>query len=611
MSGLLERRLAAVRAAVAPRELWWIGEQRVSYGVLFDWLDRFVGWNQAVGWRPGARVGLACRHDLDSAVAFAGLLRCGVTAVMLDPEAPMDRLRSIVQASELNGLIADHELVDQLRAAGALPAGMTVHALRPPEEKRGLLGRLFGGLSGAPISWLGAVLANHAPAAPPVVADDAAAYLLFTSGSTSAPKGVEISAAALFAQLDEAAPHWEVGQGSRVLNLLPLHHADGQNLGPVLAWWMGAAFVRPFRFRVDRMAELVDVIYRERVTHFIAVPSLLALALDLLGDRPDAFRTGDFKHLLSTAAYLDPTLWERFQTTFGVRVSNNYGLTETVNQSLYCGPTDATFRLGTVGKPLRSRVRVMSDDGREVAVGETGELWMTGPNLMTGYFRNPGATAEVLADAWLRTGDLATIDADGFVRIVGRKKSVIITGGINIYPEEIDEEARALPGVRDAATVAVTDRVWGERAVTCVEPAAGATLDPEAVHRGLAAVLAPEKRPWRVLVVPALPRGPSGKVLGPALRAHVEEALAATAVVAEGPLTWADFLAIAAACFHEPAASLRRESTADDVGGWSSLSHLELILAVETRIGREFAPREVLTFRTLGDVFDATLRPPG
>ena len=358
---------------------------------------------------------------------------------------------------------------------------------------------------------LDTVAADNRPATAP--AADTLAYILFTSGTTSRPKGVEISHQNLFAQERTFVRHYGLDARTQLLNVLPMFHTDGLTHGPVLALFAGGTLHRPIsQFRVDLLPHLIRSIYTLQVTHFITVPAVLSLLHNLAEDFSEVFTNPDFRFIISTAAYLDPKLWRNIESRFGVRTVNVYGLTETVCEALYCGPDDETRKIGTVGKPVDCAARIVDDASKDVAQGQVGELILKGDNVMRGYFRQPKETAEVPSNGWFHTGDLAKIDDEGFYSIVGRKKDVIITAGINVYPEDVTAVIRSMPDVVDAVTFGLNDDVWGERVVSCVQASdENVTIEAVAAHCG--ANLSREKLPNKIFIFPDFPRGPAGKVI--------------------------------------------------------------------------------------------------
>ena len=433
---------------------------------------------------------------------------------------------------------------------------------------------------------------------------EATAYILFTSGTTSRPKGVEISHRALFAQMATFIRQYRFDARTRLMNLLPLHHTDGLTQGVVVTACAGATLLRPMRIRVYQVGDILDACHELRATHLIAVPSLLALVMSLGERYHDAMRTDWFRFVISTAAYLDPGLWQRFEETYGTQVVNVYGLTETVCETTYCGPDAETRRVGTIGKPVDAEVQVVDEEGRRLPAGAEGELVVRGPHVMTGYFRAPEETAKVLRDGWFRTGDLATEDADGFFRIVGRKKDVIITGGINVYPEDVNAVLRTVPGIVDAATIGLPDERWGEVVVSGLAVRSGAQPTEQDIAAHFLQHASPEKLPREFYFFDDLPRGPAGKVVKAELARLIAERRAATHHEAHSGGVRERVLQVAAQAFKCRVEEISEQSTARTVDGWTSLAHVEFLMALEQEFGFTMQPEDILRIDSIGDALE-------
>ena len=585
--------LDRIEATVDPQRVFLQGGQALRYGELFDRVRRLASFFRARKLAPGARVVIASRDDRHVIALLVAMIRTGVTAVVADPAAPADELTKLVRAADAHGLMIDAGHPAAAEARDVLRDGGLFLALHPEGERRGLLGRLLADKSGYP-----ALLKDHPPARdlPATLPGDARAYILFTSGTTSNPKGVEITHGNLFAHVATLNRVYGYDANARILNQLPLHHTDGLVEGPMCALLSGGTLHRPGPFSIQQLGRLADWIARHRVTHLVTVPTVLAL-IERLGDADRAmFRTGDFRFIVSLAGYLDEGLWRRFEDRFGTRIVNVYGLTETVSGSLYAGPDDASHRYGTIGKPVDCECRIVDEAGKDLPPGQVGELLLRGPHVMPGYFRNPEATAEALRDGWLRTGDLATVDEAGCYAIVGRKKNVIIKGGINVYPEKVNAALKSHPEVIDAATFGLPDPVWGETVAACVtlrSPVAPAVLIEHC--RGL---IAPESLPSEIHVLPEFPRGPAGKPVLNALKSHVLKVRSQ----APAPDPAAEVYAIAARCFKTSAAALSPASSPENTAGWDSYAHMELTNALECALGIRLAPKDIMSMESLGDV---------
>ena len=339
----------------------------------------------------------------------------------------------------------------------------------------------------------------------------------------------------------------------------------------------------------------------------VAVPTMLALIARLGLDQRDAFSGGDFRLLVSCGAQLEKRLWEDFLAAFGVPLINVYGLTETVIGGVFAGPDATTGVPGSIGMPQDCELRIVDDQGIDVAPGESGELLMRGALLMSGYFGDPELTSRVLRDGWLHTGDLAQRDAAGLHRIVGRVKNIIIRGGYNISPEEVTEVLHRHPAVLEAVAFGVADEVWGEivAAVVVLDPSG----DVEVLRAFCAGQMEAWKVPTRIVSVPALPRGRSGKVTLEAARALLVAPISSGLAAEMAPQDASDrLLKIAAATFKIDPSKLGLHSTPRDVPGWDSLAHMELVSALETEFGVKLTARDIMALDRIDKAL-AMVRP--
>ncbi len=594
-----------IRATVKASKPFVAGPRILTYGEVFDRVDRLTTVFRGQGLARDDRAVIVSSDDLAVITLFMALIRNGITAVILNPDGTRDELQALTKAADVKAVFADTEIIE--RAALDLVVDEEAALLEIRKEadkpKKGLLGRLSGGRVDTTADSYPGILESVTPAKdlPKDLPEATVAYILFTSGTTSRPKGVEITHLNLFAQMATFVRQYGYDPECRLLNVLPLHHTDGLTQGPVVLFTIGASVHRPMRFRVDALPELLDSIYAQRITHLITVPSVLALILNLAEGKEDWFDGEDLRFVISTAAFLDETLWRDFEARFETLVVNVYGLTETVCEALYCGPDEATRRTGTVGKPIDCEARVLDENGQGVASGEVGELVLKGNNVMKGYFRMPEETAAVLKDGWFFTGDLARFDEDGFCTIVGRKKNVIITGGINIYPEDVTSVLRSLPKVLDAVTLGMEDPIWGERVVSCVVPKPGETVKVQEIAREFLDQASREKLPAEIHLFDELPRGPAGKVILEDVRNQVLERRQVSP--GQGPARDLQerLLKTAAEVFKVSAEELSLASNPENTKGWSSLAHVELLLTLEKEFGFRMSPQAIMTIKSLSD----------
>lgn len=354
----------------------------------------------------------------------------------------------------------------------------------------------------------------------PAATEDPAALalLIYTSGTTGVPKGVMLDHANLDAMVEMGRQALQVGDDDRCLLILPLFHVNGIVVSVLLPLANGASLVIADRFNPRTFFDLMEA---ERPTYFSAVPTIYAMLAALPPDvAPD---TSSLRYAVCGAAPATAELLDRFEARYGFPLIEGYGLSEATCGSTI-NPVAGPRRAGTVGLPFPGQeVRVLGVDGTEVPPGVDGEVVVRGANVMRGYLGRAEETAKVILDGWLHTGDVGHLDADGYLTLVGRSKDMIIRGGENIYPKEIEDVLTAHPAVLDAAVIGVPDPVWGEVVVAYVEAAPGQTIDPRQLKRHCAGRLSGYKRPVEVHVLEALPRNAVGKVAKPALRhTHAE-----------------------------------------------------------------------------------------
>lgn len=352
------------------------------------------------------------------------------------------------------------------------------------------------------------------PAMPRVSGGDGLA-IIATSGSTGRSKGVLLTHANFFwtnVSLDLVAP---IVRDDVVLQVLPQFHVGGWNVQPMLAWWKGACVILESSFDPGRVLEVVA---RRRVTTMAGVPTNYLM----IGRHPD-FATADLKSLryvVVGGAAMPATLLEQWQAK-DVAILQGYGLTEAAPNVFCLGAEDAIVHPGSVGHPYPYVEVALYDqtDGSFVVGAGQGELWVRGPSVFAGYWREAAATEAVMNDGWLRTGDVAARDAEGFYRIAGRSTEMFVSGGENVYPVEVENAITSFAGVVSAAVVRFDDPVWGEVGVAFVERAPEAVIDVGALCAHCRERLAPYKQPARFYVLDELPRNPVGKVDKLVLRA--------------------------------------------------------------------------------------------
>lgn len=560
---------------------------------------------------PQNRILLCLADDVALTLSYFACILAGCTAVVVDPNASAQEFADLTNATQPTMCIAAPERQSYLppSVAAALKLFLPDTGPQRLSLKDRLLRKKIDSGSPQTLTLQRCFASSESPSAWPNSNEQALAHILFTSGTTSGPKGVCLTHKNLSSHMATLARHYGYDANSKILNGMPLHHTDGLTQGTLLTTWAGATTVRPPKFSIAAIPVWLDIIYRERITHFYTTPTVLALLLRVAQQERDAFKTPDFRYVISSAGFLHAQLWQDFEATFGVPVVNVYGLTETVSGSLYCGPDQATRRVGTLGKAIDCDILIADDYGKATAAGQTGELWLAGDHVTPGYL-DPAQTAEAFMGRWFKTGDLVR-EQDGFIYLVGRKKNVIIRGGATISPEEITRAVRSMPGVADSETIGIEDTIWGERIVCCVLAQSGAGLSAAAIIDYCRERLAPEKIPSDVAFFSSFPRGPAGKVILPKLRELAIKQLAQGKIAANLDNVAANVLAVAAGAFRQHKNKLNLTSRPTDTRGWDSLGHMELVTGLEAHYDIRLSPRDILSIASLADAVDIVQRHLG
>jgi long-chain acyl-CoA synthetase len=500
----------------------------LTYRRLGEQVSRAAEALRRLGVGRGDRVALALPNCPQHVVAFYAVLRLGAVVVEHNPLYTVEEFahqladhgaRLAVVWDKVAGTVrqaappGEPPVVVAVDLTAALPRTRRWALRLPLARARALRAAMTGPAPGA-LRW-GPLVA----AAPPLAGDHPrpepgdTAVLQYTGGTTGQPKGAVLTHRNLRANAAQGRA-WVPGlQDGRevVYAALPLFHAYGLTLCLTFAMSIGATLVLFPRFDVDQTLEAAR---RRPPTFLPGVPPIYQALADAAVARGVDLRS--IRFALSGAMSLPPALVEHWESVTGGLLVEGYGMTET-SPITVGNPVSGCRRPGTIGVPFPSTdVRVVDqcDSTRDCAVGEPGELLVRGPQVFGGYWRRPEDTAAVLPDGeWIRTGDVVVMDADGFLTVVDRIKEIIITGGFNVYPSEVEAALRQVPGVRDAAAVGLPDGSGGERVLAAVVAQPGVTLRPEEVRDAVRGHLTGYKVPRQVFVVDELPHSMIGKVL--------------------------------------------------------------------------------------------------
>lgn len=358
--------------------------------------------------------------------------------------------------------------------------------------------------------------ASWRPAAAPAMSDDA--LLIYTSGSTGRPKGVRLAHENLHYMGSAMVAHFSLTAADHALLVLPLFHVNAicvSFLAPILA---GGRLSITGKFSPARF---FDDVARLRPTYFSAVPTIYAMLISQAGLTAEA--VASLRFAICGAAPISPDLLDAAERALGVPIVEGYGLTEGTCASA-CNPVDGVRKPGTVGPALPGQhIDIVGPDGRTLSPGESGEVVISGPNVMRGYLNRPDATASTVVDGRLHTGDVGRLDDDGYLTIVDRIKDMIIRGGENIYPKEIENALATHPDVLEVAVVGAPDDLYGEVPVAFVVSYPDRQLAAGQLIAHVADRLAKIKLPSAIHIVEQLPRNPVGKIDKPSLRSGLRD----------------------------------------------------------------------------------------
>ncbi|MFW3171110.1 long-chain-fatty-acid--CoA ligase [Geodermatophilus sp. CPCC 206100] len=493
----LAQHLLDTAAAHGDRPALRMDDAVLTYDRFAEDATRVAAGLRARGVAPGDRVGMVLPNVLSFPVVFYGALLAGAAVVPMNPLLKAREVEYYLRDSGARLVVALDSVAEAtVEAAGAVGIeAVTVGPAGPGDA-------LTGDADGGPVDR----------------ADEDAAVILYTSGTTGPPKGAELTHANLRGNARTTQETLLEGTAEDVImGCLPLFHVFGLTCALNAGVLAGSCLTLLPRFDGAKALEVVE---RDRVTVFEGVPTMFAAMLHSPArDRADV---SSLRLCISGGSAMPVEVMRSFEETFGCIVLEGYGLSETSPVASFNHP-HAERKPGTIGTPIRGvEMRLVDDEGRDVREGDVGEIAIRGENVMRGYWNRPEETAAAIPDGWFRTGDLARRDAEGYYAIVDRKKEMIIRGGYNVYPREIEEALYEHPAVAEAACVGVPHPDLGEEVAAAVALKPGAQADPAELRAWVKERVAAYKYPRHVWLVEALPKGPTGKILRRAVEVPTE-----------------------------------------------------------------------------------------
>ncbi|BCT75285.1 long-chain-fatty-acid--CoA ligase [Sinomonas cyclohexanicum] len=471
------------------------GDETWTYADLDAASARVAGALVRGGTVPGDRVAVMLPNVPEFAAVYYGALRAGAIVVPMNPLLK-EREVAYYLADSGPGVLFAASTVAEVAHAGAAASGARVTVVDP----------------GAFVAALG----EEGPLEQVVERKEGdTAVILYTSGTTGRPKGAELTHANLVRNADlTVRTLLTLTPDDVVFGGLPLFHTFGQTCALNTTIMAGATIALLPRFGAQ---EALEAIAAQRVTVFAGVPTMYSALLGVPDHR--RYDTSSLRVCISGGAALPVEVLHRFEDEFGCIILEGYGLSETSPVAAFNHP-DRVRKPGSIGTAVEGvEVRVVGLDGEEVPSGEVGEIAVRGHNIMKGYWKRPDATAEAIRDGWFLTGDMGRIDEDGCFSIVDRKKDLIIRGGYNVYPREVEEVLYEHPAVAEAAVIGVPHAELGEEVAAVVALASPGAATAEELRDFVKSQVAAYKYPREVRIVDQLPKGPTGKILKRELRA--------------------------------------------------------------------------------------------
>jgi acyl-CoA synthetase (AMP-forming)/AMP-acid ligase II len=490
------RQLLEQRAANAPNKVFLISEadaRRWTYGEFDAAVNRAANMLASRGVKQGDVVSLLLPNSAEYIIAYFACFKLGALAGPVNSLLKPEEIAYVVGNSEARTLLFNSEFgpaIEEARAALPLLKELIVFDDEAMTTE-------FGNAPDA--SW-----------ALREIARDDEAIIIYTSGTTGKPKGCLLTHGNLIANARQIAKWLSFTEADRLLTVMPLFHMNAVSVTTLSALYAGGSSVVSPRFSASKHWQIVS---DYQVTSFGSVATMLSMLLAKYPEGvPAGMKTDSLRFAMCGSAPVPAEVMRRFEATFDCPVVEGYGLSESTCRSTF-NPPDARRRAGSCGLAIGNEMKVFDEDDREVTDGEPGEIVMRGENIFKGYFKNPEATARAFRGGWFHTGDVGYRDAEGFFYIVDRKSDMIIRGGENIYPREIDELLYEHPAVAVAATVGVPDELYGEEVAAFVVLKEGARATEDELLAHCRAHLADFKCPKTIQFVADVPKGPTGKVL--------------------------------------------------------------------------------------------------
>jgi len=487
------RELLRQRTAATPEKTFLfseIDERRYSYAEFESVVLRCAAMLAGKGIRKGDVVSLLLPNSAEYLIGYFGCWSLGALAGPVNSLLKAEEIAYVMSNSEAKAIIVHSEFLPIIESIRSDLANLTA-VIRFDDEVE---------------------TTKHSQAELPDIElhSDDDAIIIYTSGTTGKPKGCLLTHGNVIANARQISEWLNFTEQDRLLTIMPLFHMNAVSVTTMSALYAGGSTVVSPKFSASRFWQIIS---DYQITSFGSVATMLSMLLNNYPDGvPEGLQTDQLRFAMCGSAPVPAETLKRFEETFNCLVIEGYGLSESTCRSTF-NPPDQRRRAGSCGIPIGNEMKVVDDEDNEVADGQLGEIVLRGENILKGYYKNADATATAFRNGWFHTGDIGYRDADGFYYIVDRKSDMIIRGGENIYPREIDEVLYQHPAVAAAATIGVPDSLYGEEVAAFVVLKEGSSCEAEELINFCRLHLADFKCPKSMRIVDEIPKGPTGKLL--------------------------------------------------------------------------------------------------
>ncbi|RJR50591.1 MAG: long-chain fatty acid--CoA ligase [Desulfobacteraceae bacterium] len=490
------RHFVDLRAGEQPDKIYMIAPEpglTLTYSQLREESIRLSRRLLKMGLEKGDKVSFMMGNGYQTAKLFLGVMYGGFVVAPLNLQAQQSQVEYVLTHSDASLIFHTKDQRERVEKA-AEKAGRSIELIEVDNDSLNLFPEDD----------------DEAGFALPEIAEEDEALLLYTSGTTGLPKGVILSHKNMVSGGRYTTMAHELKPVDRALCSLPLYHINGEVVTAVTPLVSGGSVVMPHKFSTSNFWELIS---EHGCTWFSVVPTIISYLVNGTDLKQKNIKTGQVRFGRSASSALPPELHKAFEEKFGISIVETMGLTETA-APVFSNPIDpAKRKYGSPGQAVGNTAKIVDKNGMEVERGRPGEIMIKGENVMKGYYKAPEITAKTLEpDGWLHTGDIGYMDEDGFVFVTGRLKELIIKGGENIAPREIDEALYRHPAVLEAAAVGIPDKVYGEEILACVALKPGYVIQEQDLRSHCLEHLGRFKTPKIIRFLDELPKGPSGKI---------------------------------------------------------------------------------------------------